>query len=50
MPAGRAYPLRALVWKVLTVNEDEIIGKCLELSEKLLVRTGLTPPGSWPVL
>ncbi len=36
--------------KVLTVNEDEIIEKCLELSEKLLVRTGVTPPGTWPVL
>jgi cytosine/adenosine deaminase-related metal-dependent hydrolase len=36
--------------KVLTVNEDEIIKKCLELSDKLLVRTGVTPPGSWPVL
>jgi cytosine/adenosine deaminase-related metal-dependent hydrolase len=36
--------------KVLTVDENEIIGKCLELSEKLLKKTGVTPPGTWPIL
>jgi 5-methylthioadenosine/S-adenosylhomocysteine deaminase len=36
--------------KVLTVNEDEIIGHCMELSEKLLARTGLSVPGRWPIL
>jgi hypothetical protein len=35
--------------KVLTVDEDEVIAHCLELSEKLLVRTGVTPPGRWPI-
>jgi 5-methylthioadenosine/S-adenosylhomocysteine deaminase len=36
--------------KVLTVDEDEIIEKCLALSEQLLKRTGVTPPGTWPIL
>lgn len=36
--------------KVLTVNEDEIIAKCMELSDKLLERTGVSVPGRWPVI
>ena len=36
--------------KVLTVDEDEVIGHCLELSERLLQRTGLGVPGRWPVV
>ncbi len=36
--------------KVLTVNEDEVIGHCLQLSECLLQRTGLGVPGRWPVV
>jgi 5-methylthioadenosine/S-adenosylhomocysteine deaminase len=36
--------------KVLTVDENEVIGKCLELSDKLLQRTGVTVPGRWPVI
>jgi 5-methylthioadenosine/S-adenosylhomocysteine deaminase len=36
--------------KVLTINEDEVIGRCLELSDKLLKRTGMRVPGRWPVL
>ena len=36
--------------KVLTVDEDEVIGKCLELSERLLDRSGVSVPGRWPVI
>jgi cytosine/adenosine deaminase-related metal-dependent hydrolase len=35
--------------KVLTVNEDEIIARCMDLSDKLLRRTGLSVPGRWPI-
>jgi 5-methylthioadenosine/S-adenosylhomocysteine deaminase len=35
--------------KVLTVNEDEIIAHCMELSERLLKRTGVSVPGRWPI-
>jgi 5-methylthioadenosine/S-adenosylhomocysteine deaminase len=35
--------------KVLTVDENEVIAHCLELSERLLVRTGVQPPGRWPI-
>jgi 5-methylthioadenosine/S-adenosylhomocysteine deaminase len=35
--------------KVLTVDEDEVISHCMELSEKLLGRTGVSVPGRWPV-
>jgi 5-methylthioadenosine/S-adenosylhomocysteine deaminase len=36
--------------KVLTVDENEIIGRCMMLSEKLLQRTGVSVPGRWPIL
>jgi 5-methylthioadenosine/S-adenosylhomocysteine deaminase len=36
--------------KVLTVDEDEVIGRCIELSERLLERTGVSVPGRWPVI
>ena len=36
--------------KVLTVDEDEIIGHCMELSDRLLERTGVSVPGRWPII
>lgn len=36
--------------KVLTIDENEVIARCLELSEKLLKRTGLQAPGRWPLI
>ena len=35
--------------KVLTVDENEVIAHCLEPSDRLLVRTGVQPPGRWPI-
>ncbi len=36
--------------KVLTVDENEVIARCMALSEKLLERTGVRVPGRWPIL
>jgi 5-methylthioadenosine/S-adenosylhomocysteine deaminase len=36
--------------KVLTVDENEVITRCMELSEKLLQRAGVGVPGRWPIL
>jgi 5-methylthioadenosine/S-adenosylhomocysteine deaminase len=36
--------------KVLTVDENEVIARCMMLSEKLLERTGVSVPGRWPIL
>jgi len=36
--------------KVLTVDENEIIEKCLDLSQRLLERSGVGVPGRWPVI
>jgi 5-methylthioadenosine/S-adenosylhomocysteine deaminase len=36
--------------KVLTVDEDEIIARCMELSDRLIERSGVAVPGRWPVL
>jgi 5-methylthioadenosine/S-adenosylhomocysteine deaminase len=36
--------------KVLTVDEDEVIAKCMELSDKLLARSGVSVPSRWPIL
>jgi 5-methylthioadenosine/S-adenosylhomocysteine deaminase len=36
--------------KVLTVDENEIIRRCMMLSEKLLQRTGVSVPGRWPII
>jgi 5-methylthioadenosine/S-adenosylhomocysteine deaminase len=35
--------------KVLTVDENEVIARCMMLSEKLLERTGVSVPGRWPI-
>jgi 5-methylthioadenosine/S-adenosylhomocysteine deaminase len=35
--------------KVLTVDENEVIARCMELSEKLLQRAGVGVPGRWPI-
>jgi 5-methylthioadenosine/S-adenosylhomocysteine deaminase len=35
--------------KVLTVDENEVIERCMELSEKLLQRAGVGVPGRWPI-
>jgi 5-methylthioadenosine/S-adenosylhomocysteine deaminase len=35
--------------KVLTVDENEVISRCMMLSEKLLERTGVNVPGRWPI-
>lgn len=36
--------------KVLTVDEDEVIAKGMELGDKLLARTGVSVPSRWPIL
>jgi 5-methylthioadenosine/S-adenosylhomocysteine deaminase len=36
--------------KVLTVDENEVIERCMMLSEKLLERTGVSVPGRWPIV
>jgi 5-methylthioadenosine/S-adenosylhomocysteine deaminase len=36
--------------KVLTVDENEVIARCMALSEKLLERTAVSVPGRWPIL
>jgi 5-methylthioadenosine/S-adenosylhomocysteine deaminase len=36
--------------KVLTVDENEVIARCMALSEKLLERTGVRVPGRWQIL
>jgi hypothetical protein len=36
--------------KVLTIDENEVIARCMMLSEKLLQRTGVSVPGRWPIL
>jgi 5-methylthioadenosine/S-adenosylhomocysteine deaminase len=36
--------------KVLTVDENEVIARCMTLSEKLLERTGVSVPGRWPIV
>src|SRR5215204_285735 len=36
--------------KVLTVDEDEVIERCMTLSDQLLQRTGVSVPGRWPIL
>lgn len=35
--------------KVLTVDEDEILNRCAELGDQILVRGKLTVPGRWPI-
>jgi 5-methylthioadenosine/S-adenosylhomocysteine deaminase len=35
--------------KVFTVDENEVIARCMELSEKLLQRAGVGVPGRWPI-
>lgn len=35
--------------KVLTVDEDEILNRCAELGEQILIRGNLPVPGKWPI-
>ena len=35
--------------KVLTVDEDEILNRCAELGEQILIRGKLPVPGKWPI-